>query len=323
MRRARLAHRGLLDAAPRLLVRAGVAAAALTIVTLVVGALLADASGRSFPYRAGPYTADASPFPGLFYGLPAGLGLSRSPRSPPPSSGSSRTGLPWPRRTNGSRRRLRGRRRTASSGSPSVCRCSSAAACSRRRQRAEIGGLEHRRLPARRSRSAPRTAILGFVAMLAGVVVGCLPAPRCPPTPRPYRFPDVSLDISVDVKSPTPPYEQIRSQIAAYVQSGLLPDGARLPTMRALAADLGVATGTVARAYSELEAAGLIASRRRTGTVVIGPGPRAAEEADVRRGRGRAGRPRPRGGPRRRDGARHRPGRPGRRRRTRLSRGRS
>jgi GntR family transcriptional regulator len=80
----------------------------------------------------------------------------------------------------------------------------------------------------------------------------------------------VSLDITVDVKGPTPPYEQIRSQIAAYVQSGLLADGARLPTMRALAADLGVATGTVARAYSELEAAGLIASRRRTGTVVVG-----------------------------------------------------
>ena len=90
----------------------------------------------------------------------------------------------------------------------------------------------------------------------------------------------MSLDITVDVKSPTPPYEQIRSQIAAYVQGGLLTDGSRLPTMRALAADLGVATGTVARAYSELEAAGLIASRRRTGSVVIGPRPpRAAEEA--------------------------------------------
>jgi GntR family transcriptional regulator len=93
----------------------------------------------------------------------------------------------------------------------------------------------------------------------------------------------VSLDITVDVKSPTPPYEQIRSQIAAYVQSGLLADGARLPTMRALAADLGVATGTVARAYSELEVAGLIASRRRTGTVVLGGPPAQAAEVDVRR----------------------------------------
>jgi GntR family transcriptional regulator len=92
----------------------------------------------------------------------------------------------------------------------------------------------------------------------------------------------MALDITVDVKSPTPPYEQIRSQIAAYVHGGVLTSGARLPTMRALAADLGVATGTVARAYAELEAAGLVASRRRTGTVVTGPARRPAED-EVRR----------------------------------------
>jgi GntR family transcriptional regulator len=83
----------------------------------------------------------------------------------------------------------------------------------------------------------------------------------------------VTLDITVDVRAATPPYEQIRSQIAAYVDAGLLAEGTRLPTMRALAADLGVATGTVARAYAELEAAGLVASRRRTGTVVTGARP--------------------------------------------------
>jgi GntR family transcriptional regulator len=79
------------------------------------------------------------------------------------------------------------------------------------------------------------------------------------------------VDLSVDVTSPTPPYEQIRAQIAIHIHSGRLLDGARLPTMRALAADLGVAVGTVARAYRELEAAGLVASRRRTGTVVTSP----------------------------------------------------
>jgi GntR family transcriptional regulator len=78
------------------------------------------------------------------------------------------------------------------------------------------------------------------------------------------------VDITVDVASPTPPFEQIRSQIAGYVHGGLLVAGDRLPTMRALAADLGVAVGTVARAYGELEAGGLVASRRRTGTVVTG-----------------------------------------------------
>jgi GntR family transcriptional regulator len=78
----------------------------------------------------------------------------------------------------------------------------------------------------------------------------------------------VALDITVDVGSAIPPYEQIRSQIAAYVDGGLLASGARLPAIRALAADLGVAVGTVARAYTELETAGLVTSRRRTGTVV-------------------------------------------------------
>lgn len=80
----------------------------------------------------------------------------------------------------------------------------------------------------------------------------------------------MALELTVDVRAATPPYEQIRSQIATHVHSGVLAEGARLPTMRALAADLGVATGTVARAYAELEAAGLVASRRRTGTVVTG-----------------------------------------------------
>ena len=79
VRRARLVHRGLLDAAPRWLVRMAVVAVALAITTLVGGALLADADGRSFTYgyelgRASGLSA-AGPFPGSFYGLPAGIGL--------------------------------------------------------------------------------------------------------------------------------------------------------------------------------------------------------------------------------------------------------
>jgi GntR family transcriptional regulator len=93
----------------------------------------------------------------------------------------------------------------------------------------------------------------------------------------------VTLDITVDVRAATPPYEQIRSQIAAYVDAGLLAEGTRLPTMRALAADLGVATGTVARAYAELEAAGLVASRRRAGTVVTGSRPAVPAEQRLQR----------------------------------------
>ena len=78
----------------------------------------------------------------------------------------------------------------------------------------------------------------------------------------------MSALITVDLRDATPPYEQIRAQVASLIAVGQLADGARLPTVRALASDLGVATGTVARAYKELESAGLIESRRRLGTVV-------------------------------------------------------
>lgn len=78
----------------------------------------------------------------------------------------------------------------------------------------------------------------------------------------------MSALITVDLRDATPPFEQIRTQIASLIAVGRLSDGSRLPTVRALASDLGVATGTVARAYKELEAAGLIESRRRLGTVV-------------------------------------------------------
>jgi DNA-binding transcriptional regulator YhcF (GntR family) len=77
-----------------------------------------------------------------------------------------------------------------------------------------------------------------------------------------------------------PPYEQIRRQVADLVSSGGLAPGTRLPTIRALAESLGVATNTVARAYRELEYAGLVTTRGRAGTVVNGDRvDRAAKEA--------------------------------------------
>jgi DNA-binding transcriptional regulator YhcF (GntR family) len=83
----------------------------------------------------------------------------------------------------------------------------------------------------------------------------------------------MNAGVSVDLRSATPPYEQIRSQISSLIATGDLAVGSRLPTVRSLAADLGIAAGTVSRAYKELEAAGLIESRRRNGTVVAQPTP--------------------------------------------------
>ena len=76
------------------------------------------------------------------------------------------------------------------------------------------------------------------------------------------------MRITVDLESSTPQYEQLRAQVVALVTSGALTEGDRLPTVRALAADLGIAAGTVARAYRELEGAGVVVTRRRVGTVV-------------------------------------------------------
>ncbi len=74
--------------------------------------------------------------------------------------------------------------------------------------------------------------------------------------------------LSVDPGSPVPVFEQVRAQLASLIEAGSLAPGERLPAIRQLAADLGLAAGTVARVYRELEQAGLVASRVRSGTVV-------------------------------------------------------
>jgi DNA-binding transcriptional regulator YhcF (GntR family) len=72
----------------------------------------------------------------------------------------------------------------------------------------------------------------------------------------------------LDPDSETPPYEQLRAQVAARAASGDLPAGTRLPTVRALAAELGLAVNTVAKAYRALETDGVIATEGRRGTFV-------------------------------------------------------
>jgi DNA-binding transcriptional regulator YhcF (GntR family) len=78
----------------------------------------------------------------------------------------------------------------------------------------------------------------------------------------------MTLGFSIDASSPVPPYEQLRSQIASQSATGELPAGTKLATVRQLAADLGLAVNTVARAYRELEADGVITTHGRRGTFV-------------------------------------------------------
>jgi DNA-binding transcriptional regulator YhcF (GntR family) len=86
--------------------------------------------------------------------------------------------------------------------------------------------------------------------------------------------------LSVTTTDPTPPYEQVRRQLAALIGSGALGRGERLPPLRQLAGDLGLAVGTVARAYRELEAAGLVFSRRGGGTRVADQPARPADATE-------------------------------------------
>ncbi len=74
--------------------------------------------------------------------------------------------------------------------------------------------------------------------------------------------------LSVDPTVSEPPFEQIRRQVAAGATSGALPPGHKLPTVRQLAADLGIAANTVARAYRELESDGVIQTFGRRGTFI-------------------------------------------------------
>jgi len=85
--------------------------------------------------------------------------------------------------------------------------------------------------------------------------------------------------VSVDGGSRTPPYEQVRSQLAARINDRTLAVGTKLPTVRRLAADLGIAPNTIARAYRELEDAGLIETRGRAGSFVGASGDQNRQRA--------------------------------------------
>src|SRR5690554_3042608 len=88
--------------------------------------------------------------------------------------------------------------------------------------------------------------------------------------------------VTISTDSATPPYEQIRIQVREAVQSGSLAPGAKLPPVRRLAQELGLAVNTVARAYRELEADGIVETRGRNGTIVSphgDPSEQAAQQA--------------------------------------------
>ena len=89
----------------------------------------------------------------------------------------------------------------------------------------------------------------------------------------------MTLNIAIDSDAAVAPYEQLRSQISEQARSGLLPVGYRLPTVRGLAEDLGLAANTVAKAYRALESDGVIETRGRNGTFIAAAGDAADRQA--------------------------------------------
>jgi len=87
--------------------------------------------------------------------------------------------------------------------------------------------------------------------------------------------------LSIDQRSAVPPFEQVRVQLRDQIASGELAAGAKLSTVRRLAEDLGIAPNTVARAYRELEADGIIETRGRNGTFVSAQGDVTSRQAQL------------------------------------------
>ena len=74
--------------------------------------------------------------------------------------------------------------------------------------------------------------------------------------------------VTIDETSAVPLAEQVRLGLRRAIAAGELAPGDPLPTVRTLAGDLGLSLATVARAYRQLEAEGLLATVRGRGTVV-------------------------------------------------------
>jgi GntR family transcriptional regulator len=88
------------------------------------------------------------------------------------------------------------------------------------------------------------------------------------------------FDLRLASDDPAPVYQQLVEQLRLLVSTGELRPGARLPSARHLAANLGVNRNTALRAYMVLAREGIFEGRRGGGTVVIGPA------HDARRGAG-------------------------------------
>lgn len=89
--------------------------------------------------------------------------------------------------------------------------------------------------------------------------------------------------ITIDEADSRPIYVQVAEEIKALIARGELAQGAQLPPVRQLAADLGVNLNTVATAYRELQGEGLLNIRHGAGAVVASRTARDKSEEELRK----------------------------------------
>ncbi len=94
---------------------------------------------------------------------------------------------------------------------------------------------------------------------------------------------ELGKSVRLDAKAGKPLFDQLRTQLIDEIRAGRLAPGTRLPTVRELAGQLHLAVNTVARAYRELEGAGIVETRGRFGTFVARADPADAAIAAAAR----------------------------------------
>jgi DNA-binding transcriptional regulator YhcF (GntR family) len=95
---------------------------------------------------------------------------------------------------------------------------------------------------------------------------------------------DRPMFLTVDANDSRPVYQQIADGVKALIAGGHLREGAALPSVRQVAADLGVNFNTVATAYRQLQDDGLVTIRHGAGAVVADPSAREATSDVLRKG---------------------------------------
>lgn len=78
--------------------------------------------------------------------------------------------------------------------------------------------------------------------------------------------------LRVDHGSGIPLWVQLKTQLEHVITAGVVPAGTRLPSVRALSSELGVAIDTIRQAYEELGKTGLVVTQRGTGTFTTAAG---------------------------------------------------